>query len=150
MSQQEATQRTGTNSDPIQSVVQKLVASITESINSQDLDAIATKTRLLLPLIELQERYGGRPSISTEIEDIHKEMKDMDTKMDEINQRLATGRLLARIIPLILVVVAIVAYPFYGMVTHMGAQNLVQYLTPVSGLAGAIIGYWFGREGGGS
>jgi hypothetical protein len=50
-------------------------------------------------------------------------------------------------IPLLLVALAIVAYPFYGMVTHMAPQSLVQYFTPVSGLAGAIIGYWFGRQG---
>ena len=34
------------------------------------------------------------------------------------------------------------------MVTHMPPQSLIEYLSPVSGLAGAIIGYWFGSRQG--
>jgi len=149
MSQQEATERES-NSDPIQSVVQKLADSITESINSQDFDAASTKTNLLFPLIEVQGRYSGRPPIPDEIKAMQKDMGDMHTEMDKIGDRLKIYTFVARMIPLILIVGAIVAYSFYGMVTHMAPQSLVQYLAPITGLAGAVIGYWFGRQGAGS
>jgi hypothetical protein len=70
-------------------------------------------------------------------------MDGMQKEIDKIKWQLW-----ARMIPLFLVAAAIVAYPLYGMVTHMPPESLVQYMAPITGLAGAIIGYWFGqREG---
>lgn len=158
MSQQDATEHPRTYSDPIQSVVQELVDSISGSIRSQDFDAISSKTHLLYSLLELQERIQERHDISipitddidgihTDMDGIHEQMKDMKEELDRFLKR---GSFWARMVPLFLVALAIVAYPLYGMVTHMAPQSLVQYLSPITGLAGAIIGYWFGRQGEGS
>src|SRR5260370_5759857 len=115
MSQQEATEHIGTHLDPIQSVVQNLADSISDSIDSQDSDAISQKTQLLIQLIEVQERYSGRASIVAEIERMHTDMDDMHTDMNKIEEKLASflkrGNFWARMIPLFLVAVAIVAYP---------------------------------------
>jgi hypothetical protein len=90
MSQQDATEHAGTYSDPIQSVVQKLADSISDSIRSQDFDAINSKTHLLYSLLEVQERYGARTSIAAEIERMHTDMDVMHTDMNKIEEKLAS------------------------------------------------------------
>jgi hypothetical protein len=151
MSQEDATKHIGTYLESMQSVAQNLADSISSSVNSQDLDTIKAKTQLLIQLIDAQRPYRETSSIDAKIEGMHTEMDRMHDDMAEIDKKLTSflkkGNFWARMIPLFLVIAAIVAYPFYGMVTHMAPQSLVQYLSPVSGLAGAIIGYWFGRQG---
>lgn len=157
MSQQDTNEHIETYQDPIQLIVQDLADSIASSIDTQEWDAINEKTRLLIQLMDVRERYMNvregyaARSIGAEIERVHSDMDQMHSDMNKLEEKLTSflkkGNFWARMIPLFLVAVAIVAYPFYGMVTHMAPQSLVQYLTPVSGLAGAIIGYWFGRQG---
>ncbi|WP_371795622.1 hypothetical protein [Streptomyces sp. NBC_01718] len=45
---------------------------------------------------------------------------------------------------LVAVVFAIIASPWVAMVTGVAAKDFSLYVTPVTGIAGAIIGYWFG------
>jgi hypothetical protein len=46
---------------------------------------------------------------------------------------------------LLLVVVAVVVYPMYALIVHIPAATLAQVIAPVTGIAGAIVGYWFGQ-----
>lgn len=45
---------------------------------------------------------------------------------------------------LVAVVFAIIASPWVAMVAGIAAKDFSLYVTPVTGIAGAIIGYWFG------
>lgn len=47
-------------------------------------------------------------------------------------------------VPLILIVVAVIGYPLYAMIYQIPPQDLAQYVAPITGLAGAMVGYWFG------
>ncbi|MFE6470739.1 hypothetical protein ACFVGP_24195 [Streptomyces rochei] len=46
---------------------------------------------------------------------------------------------------LVAVVFAIIASPWVAMVAGVAAKDFALYVTPVTGIAGAIIGYWFGQ-----
>ncbi|MFD8415564.1 hypothetical protein ACFV2Q_28020 [Streptomyces sp. NPDC059650] len=46
---------------------------------------------------------------------------------------------------LVAVVFAIIASPWVAMIAGIPAENFSLYLSPVTGIAGAIIGYWFGQ-----
>ncbi|MBD0709335.1 hypothetical protein BU197_13390 [Streptomyces sp. CBMA291] len=46
---------------------------------------------------------------------------------------------------LVAVVFAIIASPWVAMIAGIAAQDFSLYVTPVTGIAGAIIGYWFGQ-----
>jgi hypothetical protein len=83
------------------------------------------------------------PSVSQQMREMHEQMDKMQS---ELNRFVTRSGIWARMIPLFFIIVAIIAYPFYGMVTHMAPQSLAQYMAPVIGLGGAIIGYWFGRQ----
>jgi hypothetical protein len=139
------------------SAIENIAISISKSIESQDRDGFDRKMQSLAQLMDLLERYNERPRIDAGISDLRAKVDEMNadvskihTDMGKIEDKLKLRNLWARMIPLFLVAVAIVFYPLYGMVTHMPPQSLVQYLAPVSGLAGAIIGYWFGRQGEGT
>ncbi|MFI9218904.1 hypothetical protein [Streptomyces werraensis] len=46
---------------------------------------------------------------------------------------------------LVAVVFAIIASPWVAMLAGVAAKDFSLYVTPVTGIAGAIIGYWFGQ-----
>jgi hypothetical protein len=46
---------------------------------------------------------------------------------------------------LVAVVFSIIASPWVAMITGVAAKDFSLYVTPVTGIAGAIIGYWFGQ-----
>jgi hypothetical protein len=46
---------------------------------------------------------------------------------------------------LVAVVFAIIASPWVAMIADVAAKDFSLYVTPVTGIAGAIIGYWFGQ-----
>ncbi|WP_148666275.1 hypothetical protein [Streptomyces malaysiensis] len=46
---------------------------------------------------------------------------------------------------LVAVVFAIVASPWVAMIAGVAAKDFSLYVAPVTGIAGAIIGYWFGQ-----
>ncbi|NUR03912.1 MAG: hypothetical protein HOY79_47605 [Streptomyces sp.] len=46
---------------------------------------------------------------------------------------------------LVAVVFAIIASPWVAMIADVAARDFSLYVTPVTGIAGAIIGYWFGQ-----
>jgi hypothetical protein len=48
-------------------------------------------------------------------------------------------------IALMLVVIAVVFYPLYALVFEISPATLNQVIAPVTGIAGAVIGYWFGQ-----
>jgi hypothetical protein len=52
-----------------------------------------------------------------------------------------------RAIALVVVVVAIVATPIYAMAAKVVPEDFSTYIAPVTGIAGAVIGYWFGASG---
>jgi hypothetical protein len=139
MSQQDPTGNFVADLKSIESAAQTLG----DFINSQDSANINSNMRALTQLIYYAKE--GREEMSP----TSAEMKHIDKRMDDMQKeinRIKKWQLWARMIPLFLVALAIVAYPFYGMVTHMPPQSLVEYMAPISGLAGAIIGYWFGQR----
>jgi hypothetical protein len=144
MSQQEPSR---TYSNPAHSAIENIMISIFKCVESQDWDGFDKKTQNLVPLMDVLARYNERSSADAEVTGLRGKVDEMNIKMSKIEDKLKLRNSWARMIPLFLVAVAIVFYPLYGMVTHMPPQSLVQYLAPVSGLAGAIIGYWFGQQG---
>lgn len=46
---------------------------------------------------------------------------------------------------LVAVVFSIIASPWVAMIAGITARDFSLYITPVTGIAGAIIGYWFGQ-----
>ncbi|MEU9397871.1 hypothetical protein AB0D86_48880 [Streptomyces sp. NPDC048324] len=46
---------------------------------------------------------------------------------------------------LVAVVFSIIASPWVAMISGIAAKDFSLYITPVTGIAGAIIGYWFGQ-----
>ncbi|MEW2315209.1 hypothetical protein [Streptomyces bauhiniae] len=46
---------------------------------------------------------------------------------------------------LVAVVFSIIASPWVAMISGITAKDFSLYITPVTGIAGAIIGYWFGQ-----
>jgi hypothetical protein len=49
---------------------------------------------------------------------------------------------------LLFVIAGIVGTPVYAMVAEVDPQSFGQYIAPVTGIAGTVIGYWFGQRGG--
>ncbi|MER7181710.1 hypothetical protein ABT404_19880 [Streptomyces hyaluromycini] len=48
---------------------------------------------------------------------------------------------------LVAVVVAVVISPWVAMAANVAAEDFSMYMVPVTGIAGTIIGYWFGQGG---
>ena len=49
---------------------------------------------------------------------------------------------------LLAVVAAVVITPIYAMTVNINPQSFGQYIAPITGIAGTIIGYWFGQRSG--
>jgi hypothetical protein len=50
----------------------------------------------------------------------------------------------ARSITLYLVVLAVVAMPAIAMIIKLSPETFGSYIAPVTGIAGTVVGYWFG------
>jgi hypothetical protein len=50
----------------------------------------------------------------------------------------------ARSVTLYLVVLAVVAMPAIAMIINLNPQTFGSYIAPVTGIAGTVVGYWFG------
>lgn len=48
-------------------------------------------------------------------------------------------------IALLLVVVAVVTYPMFALIVGIEGSRLAESIAPITGIAGAIVGYWFGQ-----
>lgn len=48
-------------------------------------------------------------------------------------------------IALMLVVLAMVLYPMYALIVGIPGTTLADVIAPVTGIAGAVVGYWFGQ-----
>lgn len=48
-------------------------------------------------------------------------------------------------IALLLVVVAVVTYPMFALIVGVEGSRLAESIAPITGIAGAIVGYWFGQ-----
>jgi hypothetical protein len=48
-------------------------------------------------------------------------------------------------ISLMLVVLALVLYPMYALIFNIHGSTLSEVVAPVTGIAGAVVGYWFGQ-----
>jgi hypothetical protein len=51
---------------------------------------------------------------------------------------------------LVAVVAALVAYPLVAMLAGSSAEDFGQYIAPITGIAGTVLGYWFGQSGAGT
>jgi hypothetical protein len=110
MSQQDATGHVTPDLESIESSAQALADSIPNSVNSYDLTGIKSRMQLVAQQIRDVRRYqNGESSIAAEMTDIHTKMEGMQK---EINDYFDKRKLWAGMIPLILVVAAIVIYPF--------------------------------------
>ncbi len=50
----------------------------------------------------------------------------------------------ARTMALLLVVLAVVAMPIFAMMKNLAPESFGTYIAPVTGIAGTVVGYWFG------
>ncbi len=58
----------------------------------------------------------------------------------------STGEI-ARSVVLLLVVLAVVLTPLLAMGWFkVSAQSFSQYVAPITGITGTVLGYWFGRQ----
>jgi hypothetical protein len=55
----------------------------------------------------------------------------------------------ARSWTLLAIVAAIVLMPAIGIVSGVAAQSFSQFIAPITGIAGTVIGYWFSQQSGG-
>ncbi|MFI1032223.1 hypothetical protein [Streptomyces sp. NPDC020951] len=98
------------------------------ALQKQELEQVATAARA--------EQEHQREVNSYELERVR-----MKAQLDYSNDR-------TRGIVLYLVVAALVLMPIFAM-TNWGvsAEQFAQYVAPVTGIAGTILGYWFGQGG---
>lgn len=102
-------------------------------------------------------RLGKRPETSEEI-DAEVRLRDLERRWEvELEDRKHRADLSfeqstlirraegVRGWALVAVVFAIIASPWVAMVSGVAAKDFSLYVTPVTGIAGAIIGYWFGQ-----
>jgi hypothetical protein len=122
----------------------------------------ATLASLGAPIVERVGWPGG--TTPEEIEEIkRKERERQDTAMQAFRDALlergveayskgveaATDRdarraYNTRSIVLLLVVLAIVLMPIIGIIGHLNPQSFGTFIAPVTGIAGTVVGYWFG------
>jgi len=88
--------------------------------------------------------------VMQKMSDMQEQVDKMGAHVDKMDARMRRLRLWARLVPLYLIVVVLVSYPYVAAITGMSASDMTQYISPVTGLAGAVIGYWFGQTGPGS
>jgi hypothetical protein len=60
--------------------------------------------------------------------------------------RIAARSEAVRGIILFLVVLTIVVAAFWAMINETDTKDFAAYMAPVTGLAGTIVGYWFGQR----
>jgi hypothetical protein len=69
------------------------------------------------------------------------------SEVDSLNARLRYTNDRVRSIILYLVVLALVTTPLVAMgLFHTTAEEFSQYIAPITGIAGTVLGYWFGRS----
>jgi hypothetical protein len=66
--------------------------------------------------------------------------------LDAATDREATRAVNTRSIVLLLVVLAVVSMPILAMVKGLSPQSFGAYIAPVTGIAGTVVGYWFGAS----
>jgi hypothetical protein len=67
-----------------------------------------------------------------------------DKGIDAATDRDARRAYNTRSIVLLLVVLAIVSMPIIGILAHLNPQSFGTFIAPVTGIAGTVVGYWFG------
>src|SRR6516162_3785399 len=94
-------------------------------------------------------RDGGVDSLTTKLSAnpvpprVLAKLEDYD--IQEHQQHRLTLETWIRGITLVIVIVAIVGYPAWTLVFNMDTQKMLDAIAPVTGIAGAVIGYWFGQ-----
>lgn len=159
MSQQEIVRNVQFDLQSIGWEIQDLVDSIPEIADRKAADQLEPSIRRLarrversLEYIASNEAQPNGPGLVQDLQEssVNQQMREMHEQMDkmqsELNRFVTRSGVWARMIPLFFITAAIIAYPFYGMLTHMAPQSLAQYMAPLIGLGGAIIGYWFGWQ----
>jgi hypothetical protein len=103
----------------------------------------------------------GRPSANPDEANEELRLRDLEKRwqveLDDRNHRSELKFAAARQISmgegirswvLLAVVAAVVATPIYAMTVNIDPQSFGQYISPITGIAGTIIGYWFGQRSG--
>ncbi|WP_031067514.1 hypothetical protein [Streptomyces sp. NRRL WC-3742] len=98
--------------------------------------------------VELEDRKHRADLQSRETERRWEvELEDRKHRADLVHQHVSVTRRAEGIRgwALVAVVVAIVVSPWVAMIANVPANNFSMYMVPVTGIAGTIIGYWFGQ-----
>jgi hypothetical protein len=66
--------------------------------------------------------------------------------IDRATDRAAARAYQTRSIVLFLVVLAVVAMPLIAILLHLPPADFGTYIAPVTGIAGTVVGYWFGER----
>jgi len=70
-------------------------------------------------------------------------LKGADTVVDQEARRAYN----TRSIVLLLVILAVVLMPVVAIIMNLSPQDFGSYIAPVTGIAGTVVGYWFGERG---
>ncbi|MFJ1758601.1 hypothetical protein [Kitasatospora sp. NPDC088134] len=98
--------------------------------------------------VELEDRKHRADLQSRETERRWEvELEDRKYRANLVHQHVAVTRRAEGIRgwALVAVVVAIAVSPWVAMIANVPANNFSMYMVPVTGIAGTIIGYWFGQ-----
>jgi hypothetical protein len=80
-------------------------------------------------------------------EGLKKDLAALERDREQLDARLRYTNDRVRGIVLYLVVLALVVMPLVAMGWfNINAQEFAQYVAPITGIAGTVLGYWFGRK----
>jgi lipopolysaccharide export LptBFGC system permease protein LptF len=76
--------------------------------------------------------------------------QDLDSQqtLEAITQSLRSTNVRSWV--LLAIVASIIVMPAVAMATGVAAQSFSQYVAPITGIAGTVLGYWFSQQGLGS
>jgi hypothetical protein len=107
----------------------------------------------LMTYINSRNEYQARAYADTEAVDrsrrehelqVQSRQNDLHDKQQDANRIIVEARYRALLATIL--VVGVAAGVLYGLLARVPADQLSQYLAPISGLAGIVVGYLFGRE----
>ncbi|WP_139329756.1 MULTISPECIES: hypothetical protein [unclassified Mycobacterium] len=106
-------------------------------------------------LVSLRDTLGaGRPitnrgwGLFSTFSDIVPENATADDveRLYEVRRKVQEAR--GRGFVIVIIVAALVVAPLVGMLVHLTPADFSALMAPITGIAGTVIGYWFGNRGG--
>jgi hypothetical protein len=122
-------------------------------------DDWARETRLRTEMLSRDWATGRRPDTDREWELEYsfqqlRDLQDARIKQQELESEQARDANAqsvrstnVRSWVLLAIVASIIIIPAVAMASGIAAQDFSQYIAPITGIAGTVLGYWFGQQG---